>query len=126
MPFDNRGGAIGTDMKIGKIEGQKLVRAASHSLQIFRFVFHLAAGVRVREIVRFAGVHGGYIAPQLRRVAIGIRLQHLLVDCCGCVFGLGRGLRLARFPGKRSAGQGGQRTAKNTHYYAVDGHETPP
>src|ERR1700730_10103942 len=51
MPLHNRGGTIGADMNVGKIECQKLVRATSYTLQICGFVLDRTVGVCVREII---------------------------------------------------------------------------
>src|SRR3989441_2636892 len=63
VPLDDCGRAIGTDMKIRQIECQKLVRATSHTFQVLSFVLHCSIGVRVREIIRFATVHGCDVTP---------------------------------------------------------------
>src|SRR5438105_430610 len=87
VPLDNCGRAIGTDMKIRQIECQKLVRATSHAFQVLGFVLHCSVGVRVREIVRFATVHGCDVSPQFGRIAVGVDFEHFLI---GVRFGITR------------------------------------
>jgi len=62
MPLDNRGCPIGTDVRVGKIEGQELVCSASYTLQVFALVLHHSVGMRVREIFGFTAVHGSHIS----------------------------------------------------------------
>src|ERR1051326_3092037 len=81
-------------MNIGLVQGQKLVFAASNALQVAWFVLDFAAGVGVREIVRFAGIHA-LVSPRNFAASNALQVAWFFLD-----FAAGWGVReIVRFQG---------------------------